>query len=216
MLLLPSQACSAALCLVRCCPFEPCRNRCTSMLLAALSGGTESILLAVKASRDYMVARRGITAPEMVIGPSAHAAYFKAAEYFNIKLVMAPLGKDLRCAEAHPPGSGRTHRIHVCVHMFSACGWLACIARGNRLLCDACCTCVSATGSMHMRVNALQAAWLVSGALHHTQHNRGGGLSPRLPTWCSGRCGRHRSSGSKEGCPVPRGCVFGWLPAAFC
>jgi sphinganine-1-phosphate aldolase len=63
-------------------------------------GGTESILLAVKASRDYMVERRGIRQPEMVVGPSAHAAYWKAAEYFNIKLVIAPLGKDLRCAAA--------------------------------------------------------------------------------------------------------------------
>lgn len=59
-------------------------------------GGTESILLAVKASRDFMVQHKGITAPEMVVGPSAHAAYWKAAEYFNIKLVIAPLGKDLR------------------------------------------------------------------------------------------------------------------------
>lgn len=64
------------------------------------AGGTESILLAVKASRDYMVEQRGITHPEMVVGPSAHAAYWKASEYFNIKLVIAPLGKDLRCAPA--------------------------------------------------------------------------------------------------------------------
>ena len=52
------------------------------------SGGTESILTAVKASRDYMRARKGIRRPEMVVGQSAHAAFFKAAEYFNVKLVM--------------------------------------------------------------------------------------------------------------------------------
>ncbi len=51
------------------------------------SGGTESILTAVKASRDYMRARKGIRRPEMVVGQSAHAAFFKAAEYFNVKLV---------------------------------------------------------------------------------------------------------------------------------
>lgn len=56
------------------------------------SGGTESILSAVKASRDYMCARRGITEPEVVIAESAHAAFFKAAEYFRIRLV-----KVLRC-----------------------------------------------------------------------------------------------------------------------
>lgn len=54
---------------------------------AMTSGGTESILSAVKASRDYMCSRCGITAPEMVIGESAHAAFFKAAEYFKIRLI---------------------------------------------------------------------------------------------------------------------------------
>jgi len=55
------------------------------------SGGTESILTAVKASRDYMRAHKNIREPEMIIGPSAHAAFIKAAEYFNIKLIRAPL-----------------------------------------------------------------------------------------------------------------------------
>ena len=52
------------------------------------SGGTESILTAVKASRDYMRAKRGIRHPEMVVGQSAHAAFFKASEYFKVKLVV--------------------------------------------------------------------------------------------------------------------------------
>ena len=51
------------------------------------SGGTESILSAVKASRDYMRATRGIRKPEMIIANSAHAAFYKAAEYFCIKLI---------------------------------------------------------------------------------------------------------------------------------
>ena len=51
------------------------------------SGGTESILSAVKASRDYMRAKRGIRYPEMVIANSAHAAFYKAAEFFNIRLI---------------------------------------------------------------------------------------------------------------------------------
>ena len=55
---------------------------------AMTSGGTESILTAVKASRDYMRAKRGIKHPEMVVGQSAHAAFFKAAEYFKVKLVV--------------------------------------------------------------------------------------------------------------------------------
>lgn len=60
------------------------------------SGGTESILTAVKASRDYMAATRGITQPEMVIAISAHAAFIKAAEYFNIRLVRVSKYKSRR------------------------------------------------------------------------------------------------------------------------
>jgi len=67
-------------------------NVCGSMT----SGGTESILTAVKASRDYMMARHGIRAPEMIVGKSAHAAFVKAAEYFRIRLVKAPLDKKHR------------------------------------------------------------------------------------------------------------------------
>lgn len=60
------------------------------------SGGTESILTAVKASRDYMMATRGIKEPEMVIAVSAHAAFIKAAEYYRIRLVRLPVGSDYR------------------------------------------------------------------------------------------------------------------------
>ena len=52
------------------------------------SGGTESILLAVKTARDYFrVKRPDITAPEMVVPTTAHAAFHKAAHYFGIKTV---------------------------------------------------------------------------------------------------------------------------------
>ena len=61
---------------------------------AMTSGGTESILTAVKASRDYMKATRGIRRPEMIIGVSAHAAFYKASEYFNIKLVRVSKSQD--------------------------------------------------------------------------------------------------------------------------
>ncbi|KAH7858913.1 hypothetical protein Vadar_029294 [Vaccinium darrowii] len=58
------------------------------------SGGTESILLAVKSSRDFMKAKKGIKRPEMIIPESAHSAYDKAAQYFNIKLWRIPVNKD--------------------------------------------------------------------------------------------------------------------------
>ncbi|KAL2608734.1 hypothetical protein R1flu_027307 [Riccia fluitans] len=60
------------------------------------SGGTESILMAVKSTRDYMKAARGVSKPEMILAVSAHSAYDKAAQYFGIKLRRAPVKKDLR------------------------------------------------------------------------------------------------------------------------
>ncbi len=59
-------------------------------------GGSESILTMMKACRDYSRYVKGICNPEMIIGDSAHAAYFKGAEYFKIKLVMVPVGADYR------------------------------------------------------------------------------------------------------------------------
>ncbi|KAK4486059.1 hypothetical protein RD792_008724 [Penstemon davidsonii] len=60
------------------------------------SGGTESILLAMKTSRDYMKSKKGIVRPEMIIPVSAHSAYDKAAQYFNIKLWRVPVSLDFR------------------------------------------------------------------------------------------------------------------------
>ncbi|KAH0991951.1 hypothetical protein GBA52_003434 [Prunus armeniaca] len=60
------------------------------------SGGTESILLAVKSSRDYMKTTKGIKKPEMIIPESAHSAYDKAAQYFNIKLWRVPVNKEFQ------------------------------------------------------------------------------------------------------------------------
>ena len=57
------------------------------------SGGTESILLAVKAARTRGRAR-GITAPEMVLPASAHAAFEKGSAYFDVRSVRVPVGAD--------------------------------------------------------------------------------------------------------------------------
>lgn len=60
------------------------------------SGGTESILCAVKAARERGRAERGITAPEMVVADSAHAAFHKAAHYFGVRVHKVPVGPDYR------------------------------------------------------------------------------------------------------------------------
>jgi len=59
------------------------------------TGGTESILLAVKAARGRGRAR-GITAPEMILPTSAHAAFEKAAAYFDVASIRVPVRDDFR------------------------------------------------------------------------------------------------------------------------
>lgn len=60
------------------------------------SGGTESILMAVKAARERGRAERGIAEPEMVVPVSAHAAFHKAAHYFGITVRRVPVLDDWR------------------------------------------------------------------------------------------------------------------------
>jgi sphinganine-1-phosphate aldolase len=60
------------------------------------SGGTESILLAMKAYRDHARERRGIAAPEIVAPATAHAAFDKAARFFGMPLVRVPVDAGFR------------------------------------------------------------------------------------------------------------------------
>ena len=60
------------------------------------SGGTESILLAMKSYRDQARAERGITRPEMIIATTAHVAFDKAADFFGIKLIKIPLDSEYK------------------------------------------------------------------------------------------------------------------------
>ncbi len=67
------------------------------------SGGTGSILMAVKTYREYYFSRNKIRKivqpgmqPEMILPASAHPAFHKAAYYFGVKIVNAPLTKDFR------------------------------------------------------------------------------------------------------------------------
>jgi len=62
------------------------------------SGGTESILLAMKTYRDWARATKGITEPEIIAPTTAHAAFDKAAEYFGMKTIRIPVGPDF-CAD---------------------------------------------------------------------------------------------------------------------
>jgi sphinganine-1-phosphate aldolase len=57
------------------------------------SGGTESLLQAVKTARD-VGRERGIARPAVVASESAHAAFTKAADYFDVDLVRVPVGSE--------------------------------------------------------------------------------------------------------------------------
>lgn len=60
------------------------------------TGGTESILLAVKTARDFAAATRGVTAPEMILPETVHPAFHKAAHYFGVRARVIPVGPDFR------------------------------------------------------------------------------------------------------------------------
>jgi len=60
------------------------------------SGGTESILMAVKAARERGRAERGVEEPSMVIAASAHAAFHKAAHYFGVRVHKVDVASDWR------------------------------------------------------------------------------------------------------------------------
>lgn len=55
------------------------------------TGGTESILLACKAYRDYARSVKGIKHPEIVMPVTAHSSFDKAGQYFNLKIRSIPV-----------------------------------------------------------------------------------------------------------------------------
>ena len=60
------------------------------------SGGTESLLLAVKGARERGKAERGVTRPNIVLPTSAHAALEKGCYYFGVESRRVPVGADWR------------------------------------------------------------------------------------------------------------------------
>jgi sphinganine-1-phosphate aldolase len=61
------------------------------------SGGTESIMMAMKVYRDWAKAEKGIQKPEVIMPHTAHPAFDKSGEYFGIRIVHVPVsGPDFR------------------------------------------------------------------------------------------------------------------------
>jgi len=61
------------------------------------SGGTESIILSVKAARDKTRASRSLHQPNILIPASAHPAFDKAAQLLDVAVTRVPVGADWRC-----------------------------------------------------------------------------------------------------------------------
>jgi sphinganine-1-phosphate aldolase len=78
------------------------------------SGGTESILLAMRAYRDFARERRGIAAPEIVAPVTAHAAFDKASRFFDMPLVPIPVDEGYR-ADLSAMAGAITERTAVVV-----------------------------------------------------------------------------------------------------
>jgi glutamate/tyrosine decarboxylase-like PLP-dependent enzyme len=63
------------------------------------SGGTESIIMAMKTYRDYARAEKNIKEPEIIMPHTAHPAFDKAGQYFGVKMVHIPVAEpDFRVA----------------------------------------------------------------------------------------------------------------------
>jgi sphinganine-1-phosphate aldolase len=61
------------------------------------SGGTESILMAVKAYRDWARKHKPwILRPEIVAPETIHVAFHKACKYFGLRCKLVPVGKDYK------------------------------------------------------------------------------------------------------------------------
>jgi len=60
------------------------------------SGGTESIMMAIKTHRDWALATKNITAPEVIYPATAHPAFDKAVHYFGVKPIKIKVDADQR------------------------------------------------------------------------------------------------------------------------
>ena len=59
------------------------------------SGGSESVMMAVKTARDWARAKE-IERPEMILPSTIHPVFEKAGHYFDVRIHHAPIGPDFR------------------------------------------------------------------------------------------------------------------------
>ncbi len=83
------------------------------------SGGTESCMLAVKTARDLARSERGIAEPHMVLPVTAHAAFQKAAHYFDMPCTLVPV--DPHSFKVQPEAMAAAIRPETILLVGSAC-----------------------------------------------------------------------------------------------
>lgn len=113
------------------------------------SGGTESIMLAVKAARDFARAERPeIATPEMILPETGHAAFHKAAHYLGVKVVPTAVDPKTFRADVGAVRSAITRNTILIVGsapsyahgVIDPIAELAALAKGSGILfhCDCC------------------------------------------------------------------------------
>ncbi|CAB3999026.1 sphingosine-1-phosphate lyase 1-like [Paramuricea clavata] len=79
------------------------------------ASGTNSLLMACKTYRDWGRDVKGITKPEIVVAVSAHAAFEKAADYFQMKIVKIPVNEKKRSVNIKAMRKGITRNTVMLV-----------------------------------------------------------------------------------------------------
>jgi sphinganine-1-phosphate aldolase len=86
------------------------------------SGGTESILLAIKAARDAFLAEHPqVVQPQVILPRTAHAAFFKACHYFRLEPVIVEVDGETYRVDPAAMEAAITDR--TCLLVGSACGY---------------------------------------------------------------------------------------------
>nr|CAG4641652.1 EOG090X051L [Eurycercus lamellatus] len=85
------------------------------------SGGSESLLLAIKAYRDYAREVKGIKHPEILIPASGHAAFDKASQLYRMRLVRVPVDPHTHKADVKAMRKAITR--NTCMLLASAPGF---------------------------------------------------------------------------------------------
>ncbi len=112
------------------------------------SGGTESILMAVKTARAWAKANKPtIVRPEIILPATAHPAFHKAAYYFELAVKVIPVGTDYRVSAADMEKAIGSNTVMLVASapsypqgVMDPVGDVAALAKRHQLLChvDAC------------------------------------------------------------------------------